>query len=180
MKKKFTKLAASFGVALTPPINADATIEDGYTVTGSDIQIYKPLNAETPIYLAAHRSHKSHQSHQSHRSSATKTKVYSSGGGTAISNPLGTAKPRPATSYPPTQKCPDYLLSLRKNVVRQVQYHLIMSGDLNISDIMDSLGVLDLDTRLAVASFQRQKGISSVSGTVLDNRTLSAMGISCN
>ena len=178
MKKKFTKLAASIGVALTPPINADATIEDGYTVTGSDIQIYKPLNAETPIYLAAHRSHKSHASHGSHRSSATK--VYSSGGGSLNSNPLGGSKPKPASSYPPSQKCPDSLLSARKSVVRQVQYNLIVSGDLEMTDIIDSLGVLDSDTRSAVRSFQKRKGISSVSGTVLNNQTLNAMGISCN
>ena len=120
MKKKFTKLAASIGVALTPPINADATIEEGYTVTGSDIQIYKPLNAETPIYLAAHGSHKSHQSHGSHRSSATKTKSYSSGSSTVT-----------PTYSAPINTCPDSLLPLRKSVVSQVQFVLIEYKYLN-------------------------------------------------
>ena len=61
-----------------------------------------------------------------------------------------------------------------------MQYHLVLNGDLDITDAIGSLGVIDSDTRSAISSFQRQKGISSVSGTTLDNSTLNAMGISCN
>jgi len=108
------------------------------------------------------------------------SKISSSEGGVIIANPLGNAKPKLTTSYPPAQKCPDSKLSARKNVVRQVQYYLIMKGYLNITDIASSLGVIDSDTRKAVKSFQSQNGIKSVSGTTLDNYTLNAMGISCN
>ena len=69
MKKKFTKLAASIGVAFTQSSNADTAIENGYSEVNTDVQLYKlPLNMETPIFLAAHSSHKSHGSHGSHRS----------------------------------------------------------------------------------------------------------------
>ena len=200
MKKKFTKLAASIGVAFTQSANADDAIENRYTATNPDVRLYKlPLNMETPIYLAAHGSHGSHGSHSSHRSSSSSSSGHnshashashashrsgsttsSSGISAIISNPLGNAKPKPVTSYPPKQKCPDYLLSARKSVVRQVQYHLVLSGDLDITDAIGSLGVIDSNTRRAVSSFQRQKGISKVSGTTLDNYTLNAMGISCN
>ena len=202
MKKKFTKLAASIGIALTQSSNADTevAIENGSSDTNSDVQLYKlPLNMETPIFLAAHGSHRSHGSHSSHRSSSSSSSGHnshashashashrsgsttsSSGSNVIISNPLGNAKPKPVTSYPPKQKCPDYLLSARKSVVRQVQYHLVLSGDLDITDAIGSLGVIDSNTRRAVSSFQRQKGISRVSGTTLDNYTLNAMGISCN
>ena len=200
MKNKFTKLAASIAIAFTQSANADDAIENGYSDANSDVQLYKqPLNMETPIFLAAHSSHSSHGSHSSHRSSGSSssghnshashashashrsgTTISSSGSNTIISNPLGNAKPKPVTSYPPKQKCPDYLLSARKSVVRQVQYHLVLSGDLDITDAIGSLGVIDSNTRRAVSSFQRQKGISKVSGTTLDNYTLNAMGISCN
>ena len=201
MKKKFTKLAASIGIALTQSSNAETevAIENGSSDVNSDVQLYKlPLNMEAPIFLAAHSSHSSHGSHSSHRSSGSSssghnshashashashrsgTTISSSGSNTIISNPLGNAKPKPATSYPPKQKCPDYLLSQRKNVVRQVQYHLVLSGDLNITDAIGSLGVIDSNTRTAVSSFQRQKGITRVPGTTLDNYTLNVMGISC-
>ena len=200
MKNKFTKLAASIGIAFTQSANADDAIENGSSDTNSDVQLYKlPLNMETPIFLAAHGSHGSHGSHSSHRSSSSSSSGHnshashashashrsgstksSSGSNVIISNPLGNAKPKPVTSYPPKQKCPDYLLSARKSVVRQVQYHLVLSGDLDLTDAIGSLGVIDSNTRRAVSSFQRQKGISRVSGTTLDNYTLNAMGISCN
>ena len=61
-----------------------------------------------------------------------------------------------------------------------MQYHLVLNGDLDITDAIGSLGVIDYDTRRAIVSFQRQKGISRVSGTTLDNATLNVMGISCN
>lgn len=178
MKKRLTQLATSIGIALSQSSNAEVVIDNEYEPNDINLQIFKPLNSQTPIYLAAHRSHKSHASHGSHRSSATK--IYSSGTSSTTSNPLGGSKPKPATSYPPAQICPDNLLASRKSVVRQVQYNLIVSGDLEMTDIIDSLGVLDNDTRSAVRKFQKRKGISSVSGTALNNQTLNAMGISCN
>jgi hypothetical protein len=54
-----------------------------------------------------------------------------------------------------------------------------LSGDLDITDAISSLGVIDYDTRRAISSFQRQKGITKVAGTTLDNKTLNSMGISC-
>jgi len=108
------------------------------------------------------------------------SKISSSKGNVMIANPLGNAKPKLTTSYPPAQNCPDSKLSARKNVVRQVQYYLIMRGDLKMTDISNSHGVIDSNTRIAVKSFQSQNGIKVVSGTTLDNNTLNAMGISCN
>ena len=108
------------------------------------------------------------------------SKISSSKSGVMIANPLGNAKPKLTTSYPPAQKCPDSKLSARKNVVRQVQYYLIMRGDLKMTDISNSLGIIDSNTRIAVKSFQSQNGIKVVAGTTLDNNTLNAMGISCN
>ena len=106
--------------------------------------------------------------------------IISSKEGAIISNPLGNAKPKLATSYPPNQKCTDSKLSARKKVVRQVQYFLIMNGDIELADIKNSLGIIDSNTRIAVKRFQSQNGIKSVPGTTLDNNTLNAMGISCN
>ena len=108
------------------------------------------------------------------------SKISSSKGNVMIANPLGNAKPKLTTSYPPAQNCPDSKLSARKNVVRQVQYYLIMRGDLKMTDISNSHGVIDSNTRIAVKSFQSQNGIKVVAGTTLDNNTLNAMGISCN
>ena len=55
-----------------------------------------------------------------------------------------------------------------------------MNGDIELSDIKNSLGTIDSFTRIAVKSFQSHNGIKSVPGTTLDNITLNAMGISCN
>ena len=108
------------------------------------------------------------------------SKISSSKGNVMIANPLGNAKPKLTTSYPPAQKCPDPKLTARKNVVRQVQYYLIMRGDLKMTDISNSHGIIDSNTRIAVKSFQSKNGIKVVAGTTLDNNTLNAMGISCN
>jgi peptidoglycan hydrolase-like protein with peptidoglycan-binding domain len=90
---------------------------------------------------------------------------------------LGTT-PKLKTSYPPPQACPDYLLSLRKSVVRQVQYYLIALNYIKYSDVY-TFGVIGYETRKAIRDYQKMHGISQVSGTTLDNKTLSAMGISC-
>jgi hypothetical protein len=51
MKKKFTKLAASIGIALTQTTNADDAIENDYFLSDIDTQLFKqPLNIETPIF----------------------------------------------------------------------------------------------------------------------------------
>jgi hypothetical protein len=143
-----------------------------------DVQLLKtPLNPETPIFLAAHGSHKSHGSHASHGSHRSSSSSSSKSGSARSSSPVTTE--RAVTSYPPKESCPDHLLSSRKNVVRQVQYHLVLSGDLDLTAAIGSLGVIDYDTRIAISSFQIQKGITKVSGTTLDNITLNSMGISC-
>jgi hypothetical protein len=166
MKKKFTKLAASIGIALTQSSNADVTIENEYVPIDTNLQLFKPLNSETPIYLAAHRSHKSHSSHGSHRSSS-KTKSYSSGSTTVT--PTYTA---------PVKTCPDYLLPSRKSVVSQVQFVLIENNYLDFSDV-GTLGIMGYSTRSALKRVKSRYNIKNVPGTVLDKNTLNLLGVRC-
>lgn len=166
MKKKFTKLAASISIALTQTSNADVTIENEYVPIDTNLQLFKPLNSETPVYLAAHSSHKSHSSHGSHRSSS-KTKSYSTGTTTVT-----------PTYTPPANTCPDYLLPMRKSVVSQVQFVLIEYNYLDFSDV-GTLGIMGYATRSALKRVKDRYNIRNVPGTVLDKNTLNLLGVSC-
>ena len=172
MKKKFTKLAASIGIALTQTSNADDVIENENFLTEIDTQLFKqPLNLETPIFLAGHGSHSSHGSHGSHGShrSSSGTKVYTptvptptTGGGTILS-----------------ASCPDSLWPYRKNTIREVQNLLIQKGYLTRSDV-SKMGVMGYSTRAALRNAKTQNNLPSVSGMMLDSTTLSAMRIVCD
>jgi len=166
MKKKFTKLAASIGIALTQTTNADDAIENDYFLSDIDTQLFKqPLNIETPIFLAGHSSHSSHGSHSSHRSSSTPT-----------------ANPTPTGTWGGTTvaaNCPDSLLPYRKNTVKEVQYVLIRHNYLDRSDVK-TMGIMGYATRSALKSAKTQNNLPSIPGTMLDRTTLSAMSITCD
>jgi His-Xaa-Ser repeat protein HxsA len=172
MKKKFTKLAASIGIALTQTTNADDAIENDYFLSDIDTQLFKqPLNMDTPIFLAGHSSHASHGSHGSHRSSS----------GGAVKKPVKTYTPT-ITSTPTIQRslsCPDSLWPYRKNTIREVQNLLIRLNYLDRSDVK-TMGIMGYATRSALKSAKTQNNLPNTSGMMLDSKTLSAMSITCD
>ena len=177
MKKKFTKLAASIGIALTQSANADDAIENDYFLSDIDTQLFKqPLNMETPIFLAAHGSHSSHGSHgshSSHRSSTTKTPAY------PTYNPTPKPTYTPISSNPPVyQSCPDSVLPYRKNTVRKVQNLMIKHNYLERKDIT-TMGIMGYSSRSALKRLKQVNNISIISGVMLDKETLSRMKITC-
>ena len=167
MKNKFTKLAASIGIAFTQSANADDAIENGYSDTNSDVQLYKqPLNMETPIFLAAHGSHRSHGSHSSHGSHTSHRSGTTGGTGTGGIVP------------PPVETCPDVLLPLRKDVVTEVQNVMIKYNYLERSDIK-TFGIMGFNSRAALRRLKKINNLPTIPGTMLDKVTLTAMGVSC-
>ena len=164
MKKKFTKLAASIGIALTQNANAGDAIENDYFLSDIDTQLFKqPLNMETPIFLAAHGSHSSHGSHGSHSSHGSHRSGDGGGGG----------------GITPAASCPDSLLPYRKNTVREVQNLLILKNYLDRSDV-NTMGIMGYSTRNALKRAKTQNNLPSISGMMLDSTTLSVMGIVCD
>jgi len=168
MKNKYTKLATSIGIALTQSSNADVDIENGYSDTNSDVQLYKlPLNMETPIFLAAHGSHRSHGSHGSHGSHTSHRSGTTGGTGTGGIVP------------PPVETCPDVLLPLRKDVVMEVQNVMIKYNYLERSDVK-TFGIMGYNSRIALKNLKKQNDLPTISGVMLDRETLSRMKIKCN
>ena len=172
MKKKFTKLAASIGIALTQSSNADVDIENGYSDTNSDVQLYKlPLNMETPIFLAAHgshRSHGSHGSHSSHRSGQPKPRP--------TPDPPIIFPPLPTTTY---TDCPDSILPYKKHVVRKVQYLMIEYNYLENSDV-NVFGIMGYNSRISLKNLKKQNNLPTKPGVMLDRVTLERMQILCD
>ena len=172
MKKKFTKLAASIGIALTQTTSADDAIENDYFLSDIDTQLFKqPLNMDTPIFLAGHSSHASHGSHGSHRSSS----------GGAVKKPVKTYTPTiiNTPTLRPNSSCPDSLWPYRKNTIRQVQNKLIRLNYLDRSDVK-TMGIMGYATRSALTRAKTQNNLPNTSGMMLDSRTLSAMSITCD
>lgn len=100
--KRFFNLAALLPGFLT--LNSSAFASDNGSNTheidslGLDSLALSPLNAESPIYIAGHRSHSSHRSHRSHSSHR------SSAGGGYYRAPAAPA-PKPVIATPePTQQ----------------------------------------------------------------------------
>jgi hypothetical protein len=172
MKKKFTKLAASIGIALTQTANADEAIENDYFLSDIDTQLFKqPLNLETPIFLAAHGSHSSHSSHSSHRSSSS--------GGVKKTTPTYTPTYSTTPSMKASSSCPDSVWPYRKNTIRQVQNKLIRLNYLDRSDVK-TMGIMGYATRSALTRAKTQNNLPNTSGMMLDSKTLSAMSITCD
>jgi len=172
MKKKFTKLAASIGIALTQTANADEAIQNDYFLSDIDTQLFKqPLNLETPIFLAAHGSHSSHGSHGSHRSSSS--------GGVKKTTPTYTPSIPKTPSMKASSSCPDSVWPYRKNTIREVQNKLIKLNYLDRSDVK-KMGIMGYSTRSALTSAKTQNNLPSISGMMLDSKTLSAMSITCD
>ena len=172
MKKKFTKLAASIGIALTQTTNADDAIENDYFLSDIDTQLFKqPLNMDTPIFLAGHSSHASHGSHGSHRSSS----------GGAVKKPVKTYTPYHHTRHYATQVHHVQTLYglIEKILSEQVQNKLIRLNYLDRSDVK-TMGIMGYATRSALKRAKTQNNLPNTSGMMLDSRTLSAMSITCD
>ena len=170
MKKKFAKLAASIGIALTQTTNADEAIQNDYFLSDIDTQLFKqPLNMETPIFLAAHGSHSSHGSHGSHGSHRSST-------------PKPPKPPKPPIIIPPSPPilgCPDSLLPFRTNTVRQVQNLMIKHNYLDRSDV-GIMGIMGFASRSALKRLKIQNNLPTKPGVMLDKTTLTAMQITCD
>ena len=169
MKKKFTKLAASIGIALTQNANAGDAIENDYFLSDIDTQLFKqPLNMETPIFLAAHGSHSSHGSHGSHSSHRSSTP-----------KPPKPPYDPPIDPNPPRyESCPDSVLPYRKNTVKKVQNLMIKHNYLERKDIT-TMGIMGYSSRSALKRLKQVNNISIISGVMLDKETLSRMKITC-
>jgi His-Xaa-Ser repeat protein HxsA len=147
--------------------------------------VVAPLNNNTPLYIAGHRSHSSHGSHGSHRSSSgSTTRVYPTVTPTpkpatraiikqsterAKSDPLGQPK-KPAYVAPP-KKPADLSKSNRQVLIMRVQLALLMEG--LYSGQVD--GIMGGQTRKAIAIYRRKKALSS--SLNIDMELLNALGI---
>jgi len=138
--------------------------------------IVAPLNVQTPLYIAGHRSHSSHASHGSHRSSA--------GGGysapkqakpatptirnTPPSDPLG----RPSTPATTTPKSTSSgKLEQRALIVRKVQAMLMAHG-FYLGKID---GIMGDQTRTAILQYRVANNLAG--GMEIDARLLNSLGI---
>jgi len=132
--------------------------------------VVAPLNANTPLYIAGHRSHRSHSSHGSHRSSA--------GSG---SRSYSTPSPRPTPALPPSRydsdplgqpSTPNYTTpNNSSNRTTQKQFDrmtLIMRVQIALR-VMGYYkggadGIMGPETRASIKRYRRDKGLPSVQG----------------
>ncbi|EOE0521955.1 His-Xaa-Ser repeat protein HxsA [Providencia stuartii] len=149
-----------------------------------DDLIFAPLNTETPIYIAGHRSHSSHRSHRSHSSHRS-----SSGGGYYRSAPVTPSYSAPATNNQQrnlsgnaqnSANKNDYAANIRqstltaeqrKRLVMRVQYALF---ERNYFDgVID--GVMGAATRNAITRYRQTYGLPL--NVFIDAELLNSLGI---
>lgn len=145
------------------------TLNINSTLAPDDL-IFAPLNTETPIYIAGHRSHSSHRSHRSHSSHRS-----SSGGGYYRSAPATPSYSAPSTnnqqrnlsgnSQNSSSNRNDFSSNVsqstttaeqRKRLVMRVQYALFERSYFN--GVID--GVMGPATRDAITRYRRTHGLS--------------------
>lgn len=143
-----------------------------------------PLNVNTPIYIAGHRSHSSHSSHRSHRSSSGGYRSYpapsypstsppsssstpSSTGNSSRSDPLG----QPASPKYTVPKASHKQASDRVSLIMRVQVGLKIMGYYTGS--VD--GVMGTATRTAIKDYREEKGMPI---GLIDMQLLNSLGVS--
>ncbi|HEM7143235.1 TPA: His-Xaa-Ser repeat protein HxsA [Providencia stuartii] len=127
-----------------------------------DDLIFAPLNTETPIYIAGHRSHSSHRSHRSHSSHRS-----SSGGGYYRSAPVTPSYSAPAANIRQSTLTAEQ----RKRLVMRVQYALF---ERNYFDgVID--GVMGPATRNAITRYRQTYGLPL--NVFIDAELLNSLGI---
>ncbi|WP_272521180.1 His-Xaa-Ser repeat protein HxsA [Providencia sp. PROV202] len=172
-------------LALNNQVFADTAIVPNAenTFSPNDL-IFAPLNTETPLYIAGHRSHSSHRSHRSHSSHRS-----SSGGGYYRSAPATPSYSAPATSntqrnqsgntrnstssndYGPSVRQQAPTEQQRKRLVMRVQYALFDRGYFN--GPID--GVMGPATRTAINNYRRSHGLPLTA--YIDVDLLNSLGI---
>lgn len=142
--------------------------------------VITPLNTETPLYIAGHRSHQSHSSHGSHRSS--------SGGGSRSypSSPSPTPAPSRSPSYnsdplgqpsTPSYTAPKSSTGQtkkqfdRETLIMRVQISLRILGYYNGKPD----GIMGPATRAALRQYRKDKGLPAADG--IDSIVLNSLGI---
>lgn len=151
-----------------------------------DDLIFAPLNTETPIYIAGHRSHSSHRSHRSHSSHRS-----SSGGGYYRSAPAAPSYSAPSTNnqqrnlsgnsqssstsnrndFSPNVSQSTTTTEQRKRLVMRVQYALFERSYFN--GVID--GVMGPTTRDAITRYRRTHGLSL--NVFIDADLLNSLGL---
>lgn len=151
-----------------------------------DDLIFAPLNTETPIYIAGHRSHSSHRSHRSHSSHRS-----SSGGGYYRSTPAAPSYSAPSTNnqqrnlsgnsqnsstsnrsdFSPNINQSTTTAEQRKRLVMRVQYALFERSYFN--GVID--GVMGPATRDAITRYRRTHGLSL--NVFIDAALLNSLGL---
>ncbi|GLQ30745.1 His-Xaa-Ser repeat protein HxsA [Litoribrevibacter albus] len=168
--KKWKKISLLPGFIIASEVDANAfPLED--TENPFNERVIAPLNAETPFYIAGHRSHSSHSSHSSHRSSSgssyKRTPTYSAPRYNA-SDSLGQPS-KPSYSQPATKAAVDY--EARAALIKRVQLGL------NIAGYYDGAidGILGPKTREGILLYRIVKGLGS--SDKIDADLLNALGI---
>lgn len=163
-----------------------ATTLNIHNTFAPDDLIFAPLNTETPIYIAGHRSHSSHRSHRSHSSHRS-----SSGGGYYRSAPAAPSYSAPAnnsqqrnltrnTQNSSTSNRNDYSPNIssatvnaeqRKRLVMRVQYALFERS--YYDGVID--GIMGPTTRDAISRYRRTHGLPL--NVYIDAALLNSLGL---
>ncbi|WP_374962220.1 His-Xaa-Ser repeat protein HxsA [Spongiibacter tropicus] len=179
MKKRLGLAALLPGFVSLNSSGMDTAMENAFESKDVllDNAILTPLNTETPLYLAAHRSHASHSSHGSHRSS-------SGGGYSAPSKPAQRSTPitqpaKPSYTNPSSSASSTKSKSgggdtnlMRKEIISRVQMALYLLD--YYKGAID--GIMGPSTRKALASYRIDKNLRVVEG--IDVEVLNSLGIS--
>lgn len=151
-----------------------------------DDLIFAPLNTETPVYIAGHRSHSSHRSHRSHSSHRS-----SSGGGYYRSAPATPSYSAPASNNQQrnltgnsqnssTSNRNDYSSNIsnstttaeqRKRLVMRVQYALFERS--YYDGVID--GIMGPATRDAISRYRQTYGLPL--NVYIDAALLNSLGL---
>lgn len=175
MKKKHA-LASMLPGFLALDLSADLISTNIETTLENDqALILAPLNVNTPLYIAGHRSHSSHGSHGSHRSSAGSASTYTPAKKKpAVSTYDTLGQPStPAFVAPKSTKINISSLSRTSRVllIKRVQIALFMLG--HYDGVID--GVMGSGTRKALDNYKLLKGLPRLNE--IDSTVLNSLGV---
>jgi His-Xaa-Ser repeat protein HxsA len=175
MKAKLT-LAAMLPGFLSLSSSAEATLTHiEVTKENTGGLVLAPLNVNTPLYIAAHRSHSSHGSHGSHRSSAGSASGYTPPKKKAPTSNYDTLGQPSVPKYVAPANTVVNLNTLNKTsrilLIKRVQIAMFLLG--KYDGVVD--GIMGPNTRKALAKYRYSKGLGS--SDVIDAEVLNSLGV---
>jgi His-Xaa-Ser repeat protein HxsA len=175
MKAKLT-LAAMLPGFLSLSSSAETTLTH-IEITEENMGglVLAPLNVNTPLYIAGHRSHSSHGSHGSHRSSAGSSSGYTPPKKKAPISNYDTLGQPSVPKYVAPANTVINLKALSKTarilLIKRVQIAMFLLG--KYDGVID--GVMGPSTRKALVNYRYSKGLGS--SDVIDANVLNSLGV---